>query len=69
MTSIANEARRLGGKTGGMLPAVTEETLRGVTAGGGDGPQLAPNERIYQLETTISAYKVSWTTSADGSLS
>lgn len=33
MTSIANEARRLGGKTGGMLPAVTEETLRGVTGG------------------------------------
>lgn len=49
MTSIANEARRLGGKTGGMLPAVTEATLRGVTAGGGDGPQLAPNERIYQV--------------------
>jgi hypothetical protein len=35
MTSIANEARRLGGKTGGMLPAVTEATLRGVKAGGG----------------------------------
>jgi hypothetical protein len=35
MTSIANEARRLGGKTGGMIPAVTEATLRGVTAGGG----------------------------------
>lgn len=33
MTSIANEARRLGGKTGGMLPAVTEATLRGVTGG------------------------------------
>lgn len=48
MTSIANEARRLGGKTGGMLPAVAEATLRGVTAGGG-GTQLAPNERIYQV--------------------
>lgn len=28
MTSIANEARRLGGKTGGMLPETVESTIR-----------------------------------------
>ena len=32
MTSIANEARRLGGKTGGMLPAVMLDIYKGVAA-------------------------------------
>lgn len=32
MTSIANEARRLGGKTGGMLPEVMLDIYKGVAA-------------------------------------